>query len=122
MEFISNKDIYTLSNPGINSHQLLSPRNSNSEHITLTRVEVAPGVTQPRHMHETSEKIWIALAGIGQLLLTEGKTQVFKAGGVARFERGDTHGLFNDSSGVFEYMSVTSPPIVFGYAYKDSNQ
>ncbi len=122
MEFIGNKDIYTLSNPGIDSHQLLSPHNSNSEHITLTRVEVAPGITQPRHRHDSSEQIWIALSGTGQLLLTEGKTQAFKAGDVARFERGDTHGLLNDSADVFEYISVTSPPIDFGYAYQDSHQ
>ncbi|MBL4782238.1 MAG: cupin domain-containing protein [Porticoccaceae bacterium] len=83
---------------------------------------MAPGISQPRHKHETSEQIWIALAGTGHLLLAEGETHAFKAGDVARFEPGDSHGLCNNGSEVFTYISVTSPPIDFGYAYKDSNQ
>ena len=36
-----------------------------------------------------------------------------------RFADGDIHGLKNNSQDVFEYISVTSPPINFGYAYKN---
>ena len=44
---------------------------------------------------------------------------VFETGDVVRFADGDIHGLKNNSQDVFEYISVTSPPINFGYAYKD---
>ena len=42
----------------------------------------------------------------------------FDAGDVVRFADGDIHGLYNNSDSEFVYISVTSPPINFGYAYK----
>lgn len=36
-----------------------------------------------------------------------------------RFEAGDIHGLYNDSDEEFVYISVTTPPIDFSYAYKE---
>ena len=57
MEFISNNNVTILSNPGVESHQLLSPHNSEAENVTITKVRVQAGVTQPRHCHETSEQI-----------------------------------------------------------------
>lgn len=69
MELISRNDVTTLSNSGVELHQLLSPYNSNAESVTITKVKVQPRVTQPRHTHEDSEQIWCALAGSGNLLL-----------------------------------------------------
>jgi mannose-6-phosphate isomerase-like protein (cupin superfamily) len=66
-----------------------------------------------------SEQIWIAIDGNGQLLLAEEKEQLFTEGDIVRFADGDIHGLRNDSNEVFEYISVTSPPINFKKAYKD---
>ncbi len=119
MEFIKNLDIKILSNPGVESHQLLNPENSKSERVTITKVVVQSGAEQPRHIHETSEQIWVAVKGKGTLLLADDKEHLFEPGDVVRFADGDVHGLKNESQDVFEYISVTSPPINFGYAYKD---
>lgn len=43
----------------------------------------------------------------------------FAAGDVARFSDKEIHGLLNDGDEEFVYISVTAPPINFGYAYKD---
>ena len=118
MEFISRNEIKVLSNPGVQSLQLLNPKNSTSKRVTITRVSVQPGFEQPRHKHEASEQIWIALSGSGLLLLEDGE-KLFSSGDVVRFEDGDIHGLKNDSQAVFEYITVTSPPIDVGYAYKE---
>ena len=90
-----------------------------SERISITRVLVQPNNEQPRHKHDTSEQIWIAVNGKGILLLADNKEEVFETGDVVRFADGDIHGLKNNSQDVFEYISVTSPPINFGYAYKN---
>lgn len=119
MEFIKKDEIKVLSNPGVESAQLLNPENSSSERVTITRVRVAPGAEQPRHKHDSSEQIWVAVAGSGVLLLADGKEEVFSSGDVVRFADGDIHGLKNESQEVFEYISVTSPPINFGYAYRE---
>ena len=117
MEFISKQNIIELSNPGVVSRQLLNPENSSSDKVTITEVHLEVGASQPRHIHETSEQIWYVLKGFGKLLLADDKEKDFHAGDVVRFAEGDVHGLRNDGDEEFVYISVTAPPIDFGYAY-----
>ena len=119
MEFICSKDITELSNPGVVSRQLLNPENSGSERVTITEVHLEVGASQPRHTHDASEQIWYATKGTGKLLLADDETRDFKAGDVVRFADKDVHGLLNDGDTEFVYVSVTAPPINFGYAYKN---
>ena len=117
MEFLKAEDFKTLTNPGVRSEQLLSPHNSASARITITRVTLEPGAVQPTHRHATSEQVWVAVSGVGTLLLAEDRTLEFKQGEVVRFADGDLHGLRNSGAHTFTYLSVTSPPIDFSYAY-----
>lgn len=119
MEFINSENIKEFSNPGVISRQLINPGNSKSERVTITEVHLEIGASQPRHKHDTSEQIWYAIQGIGKLLLADAKEMIFKAGDVVRFADTDIHGLLNDGDTEFVYISVTSPPIDFGYAYKE---
>lgn len=121
MEFLTAEQFKVLSNPGVVSTQLLSPHNSLSERVTLTRVVVSPGAVQKRHTHGSSEQIWIAVEGRGTLLLADEQTHPIAAGDVARFADGDVHGFINDSEADFVYLSVTSPPINFSYAYQQES-
>ena len=117
MEFIRRADVSVFKNTGVESEQLLFPENSKSSRVTITRVTVEPGAVNPRHLHESSEQIWVALAGAGTLLLADKKTQPFEAGDVVRFEDGDLHGFKNTGGTKFVYISVTSPPLNFRAAY-----
>ena len=117
MEIVRAGEAATLSNSGITSRQLLFPENSRSERITITRVSVAPGARNPPHRHASSEQIWVALRGSGQLLLEDGNTLPFDEGDVVRFEDNDLHGFENTGGSDFEYLSVTSPPVNFRGAY-----
>lgn len=119
MEFIKSSDIKELANPGVVSRQLLNPENSESARVTITEVHLEPGACQPRHTHDASEQIWYALKGNGKLLLADDETKDFSAGDVARFADKDVHGLLNDGGAEFVYLSVTAPPINFGYAYTE---
>ena len=87
--------------------------------ITITEVHLKSNAKQSRHSHEFSEQIWYALKGNGRLLLANDNEQKFTEGDVVRFEAGDIHGLYNDSDEEFVYISVTTPPIDFSYAYKE---
>lgn len=118
MEFINHENIKELSNPGVVSKQLINPENSESERVTITEVHLEVGAIQPRHKHDFSEQIWYAIQGTGKLLLADDKEMIFTAGDVVRFAENDIHGLLNDGDTEFIYISVTSPPINFGYAYK----
>ena len=119
MEFLTDTDFRHLVNPGVVSEQLVSPDNSASERVTITRVTVRSRAVQPRHCHESSEQIWIALSGAGRLLLADGRTHPFAAGNVARFEDREMHGFENTSDDPFIYIAVTSPPIDFESAYAE---
>ncbi|MBQ7043447.1 MAG: cupin domain-containing protein [Clostridia bacterium] len=119
MEFIKCEDIKELSNPGVVSRQLINPENSKSERITITEVHLEVGAIQPRHKHDSSEQIWYAVQGTGKLFLADEKEMIFTAGDIVRFADNDIHGLLNDGDAEFVYISVTSPPIDFGYAYKE---
>lgn len=119
MEFIKSTEIKELSNPGVVSRQLLNPDNSESTRVTITEVHLELGASQPRHTHEASEQIWYAIQGCGKLLLENDRVMPFCAGDVVRFADNDVHGLLNDGEVEFIYISVTSPPILFGYAYKN---
>lgn len=117
MEFIHRETIKELSNPGVVSRQIVNPENSDSNRVTITEVHLEARACQPRHAHESSEQIWYALKGEGQLLLADSATREFHEGDAVRFADGDIHGLFNHSDMEFVYLSVTSPPINFSYAY-----
>lgn len=117
MEFIKKDDIVKLKTDSQESHQLLWNENSNSERVTITKVHVYPSMTNIRHKHCNSEQVWIALKGTGTLLLSDNQEKEFSEGDVVRFEDGDIHGIENRSSDEFVYISITSPPINFRYAY-----
>lgn len=117
MEFIKGEKIVSMSNPGVVSRQLLNPDNSTSKRVTITEVHLEVGACQPRHTHEASEQIWYATKGSGKLLLADDEEKEFGAGDVVRFADKDVHGLRNDGDEEFVYISVTAPPIHFGYAY-----
>jgi quercetin dioxygenase-like cupin family protein len=117
VEMIRATDMTTFSNSGVTSCQLLFPENSRSERMTITRVIVSPGARNPLHRHECSEQVWVALHGNGRLLLGDGKTMLFVAGDVVRFEDNEVHGFENTGDIEFEYLSVTSPPVNFRGAY-----
>ena len=117
MEFIRPDDVKVFANAGVTSYQLLFPENSNSARVTITRVVLQPGAVNPRHRHASSEQIWVALSGSGQLLLDDDLTAPFVAGDIVRFEDGEIHGMENTGSSTFEYLSVTAPPLNFRAAY-----
>lgn len=117
MEIIRRAEVTSLSNSGVTSEQLLFPENSKSQRVTITRVTVPPGATNPRHAHPTSEQVWVALRGSGVLLLEGAATTSFSEGDVVRFEEGDVHGFKNTGQHEFVYLSVTSPPVNFRAAY-----
>jgi quercetin dioxygenase-like cupin family protein len=117
VEIIREGNAPTFSNSGVSSLQLLFPENSRSRRVAVTRVTVAPGARNPPHRHASSEQIWVALRGKGQVLLEDEKTLPFSAGDIIRFEDNEFHGFENSSESEFEYLSITSPPINFRDAY-----
>ena len=117
MEIIRRAEIVSLTRPGVTSEQLLFPENSRSTRVTITRVTVTPGGSQPRHAHAQSEQIWVAIRGAARLLLAGSAVESLGEGDIVRFAEGDVHGVENAGPEIFVYLAVTSPPINFRSAY-----
>jgi quercetin dioxygenase-like cupin family protein len=117
MEIIRHDAMRVLANPGVQSFQLLSPANSSSARVTITRVVLEPGAVNARHSHAGAEQVWVALRGEGRILLADEATLDFAKGDVVRFEADEIHGLQNTGPAPFEYLSVTAPPLDFRAAY-----
>ena len=103
--------------PGIQSRQLVWPNNSPESQATITHVTMEPGSVSERHAHKGSEQIWIVERGEGILLLGDEQTEVLRAGDIVRTPAGETHGVANKGKEPFVYLSVTTPPQDFSFAY-----
>src|SRR5690242_3531807 len=107
VEYLTHNEFKLLTNPGVVSLQLLSPHNSRSTRVTVTRVTIEPGAMQTPHHHDTAEQIWLALSGAGTLFLAGDKTLQLGQGEVVRFADGEIHGFHNTSNEPFVYISIT---------------
>ena len=120
VEVIDPSEFATLANPGVTSRQILWPGNSSGAKVTITRVTVAPGATQPRHSHAEAEQVWLVEQGRADLLLAEGKIRSVGVGEVIRTPANVIHGVHNKSTDAFVYLAITTPPADFRAAYNDS--
>jgi mannose-6-phosphate isomerase-like protein (cupin superfamily) len=92
---------------GIISYLLVSPRTCDSERLTTTHVEIAPGGWQRVHNHEP-EQVYHMLEGSG--LMTVGSETVRVGPGDSIFiPSGTPHGLTNDGQAVLKYLSAAAP-------------
>jgi mannose-6-phosphate isomerase-like protein (cupin superfamily) len=112
---VADSDV--LIKPGIQSRQLLWPKNSPESQTTITRVTMEPGSVSERHAHERSEQIWIVERGEGVLLLGNEQTEVLHAGDIVRTPESEIHGVANSGNEPLVYLAVTTPPQNFSSAY-----
>ena len=118
MEMIRRDEVLTLANRGVRSEQLLSPENSRSTRVTVTRVTVSPGGHAGRgtRMRTPSRFGW-RCAGMPGSCWKGPQWRHSARATSSRFSAGDVHGLENSGAGDFVYLAVTSPPINFRPAY-----
>ena len=102
---------------GIQSRQMVWPKNSPESQATITHVTMEPGSVSERHAHERSEQIWIVERGEGMVLLANEQTEVLRAGDIVRTPAGEIHGVVNSGKEPLVYLAVTTPPQNFSSAY-----
>ena len=111
-------DADVLVKPGIQSRQLVWPKNSPEGQTTITHVTMEPGSVSERHAHQRSEQIWIVERGEGLLLLGNEQTEALRAGDIVRTPANEIHGVANSGREPLVYLAVTTPPQNFSYAYR----
>jgi quercetin dioxygenase-like cupin family protein len=118
IQHLSAADFTTLANPGVRSLQIVWPGNAPDARVTITRVTMEPGAASARHLHPSSEQIWLVEQGRALLLMADGETSGLQAGDVVRTPPGAIHGVLNTGGEPFVYLAVTTPPQDFSPAYK----
>ena len=103
--------------PGIQSRQLVWPKNSPESQATITHVTMEPGSVSERHVHQFSEQIWIVERGEGVLLLGNEQTDILRAGDIVRSPAREIHGVVNNGKEPLVYLAITAPPQDFSFAY-----
>lgn len=81
-----------------------------SRHMTVTFIEVPPGVSQELHTHEEAEQVYVVVRGTGTLSAT-GDTEQLDQGDLALIPPASDHTLANEGSEPLGLLSVQSPAV-----------
>lgn len=114
---LGTADFGVLTKAGATSVQLVWARNAPDARATITRVTLERGASQELHAHPVSEQIWVVESGTATMLLPGEAAIALSAGDVVRTPAGHAHGLRNDGSQPFVYLTVTTPPQDFSSVY-----
>jgi len=116
MEIVRKDSTTSFSNSGVQSEQLLFPENSSSRRVTLTRVTVLPGATNPPHRHPASGRFGLrSKVAEFSCSMTSARSQL--PPGRLSVSRTATCMVFIIPDVPFVYLSVTAPPVNFREAY-----
>jgi mannose-6-phosphate isomerase-like protein (cupin superfamily) len=99
------KDFHRLS-----SHILMDAGELGSRHMTVTWVEVPPGVSQELHSHEEAEQVYVVVKGTG-MLSAAGDTEQLEPGDLALIPPASDHTIANEGADALAILSVQSPAV-----------
>ncbi len=94
----------------LSSHILMDAGELGSRHMTVTFIEVPPGVSQELHTHEEAEQVYVVVRGTGTLSAT-GDTEQLDQGDLALIPPASDHTLANEGSEPLGLLSVQSPAV-----------
>lgn len=94
----------------LRSHILMDAGEMGSRHMTVTWIEVPPGVSQELHSHEEAEQVYVIVQGTGTLSAT-GDTEQLEPGDLALIPPASDHTLANEGEDSLAIISVQSPAV-----------
>jgi len=94
----------------LSSHILMDAGELGSRHLTVTWVEVPPGVSQELHSHEEAEQVYVVVGGTGTLSAA-GDTETLEPGDLALIPPASDHTIANQGDAPLALVSVQSPAV-----------
>lgn len=94
----------------LSSHILMDAGEMGSRHMTVTWIEVPPGVSQELHSHEEAEQVYVVVKGTGTLSAT-GDTERLEPGDLALIPPASDHTLANEGTETLALISAQSPAV-----------
>jgi mannose-6-phosphate isomerase-like protein (cupin superfamily) len=94
----------------LSSHILMDAGELGSRHMTVTWIEVPPGVSQTLHAHEEAEQVYVVVRGAGTLAVA-GDSQRLEPGDLALIPPASDHTIANEGGEDLALVSVQSPAV-----------
>jgi mannose-6-phosphate isomerase-like protein (cupin superfamily) len=94
----------------LRSHILMDAGELGSRNVSVTWLEVPPGVDQTLHSHEEAEQVYVIVQGAGKMSVA-GDTGAVGVGDLVLVPPATDHGIENDGSETLCCVSVQSPPV-----------
>ncbi len=100
----------------LQTHILMDAGELGSRHMSVTLVEVPPGVSQSLRSHEEAEQVYVVVRGEGTLSAA-GDSERLGQGDLALIPPATDHAIANDGDGSFACVSVQSPAVAVDELY-----
>jgi len=109
IEIVNLKDCEQfITKDGSGIREILAPRNSGLEQLSLAEAVVPVGAATIEHLHKTSEEIYFILSGEGEIII-DGETALVRAGDAVVLLPGRKHKLYNRGDHDLVFLCVCSP-------------
>jgi mannose-6-phosphate isomerase-like protein (cupin superfamily) len=100
----------------LRTHVLMDAGELGSRNMSVTWIDVPPGIDQELHSHEESEQVYVISSGSGTMTVA-GDTQEVSAGDLVMVPPATDHSIANDGDTDLCCVSVQSPPVTVSEVY-----
>lgn len=94
----------------LRTHVLMDAGELGSRNMSVTWIDVPPGIDQELHSHEESEQVYVISSGSGTMTVA-GDTQQVTPGDLVMVPPATDHSIANDGNTDLCCVSVQSPPV-----------
>jgi mannose-6-phosphate isomerase-like protein (cupin superfamily) len=88
-----------------------------SRHMSVSLIEVPPGVSEKLHSHEEAEQVYVVVRGAGSMSAA-GDTEQLAPGDLALIPPATDHEIANDGEDDLAVVSVQSPAVAIEELYE----
>ena len=100
----------------LRTHVLMDAGELGSRNMSVTWIEVPPGIDQELHSHEGSEQVYVISSGRGTMTVA-GDTQEVSEGDLVMVPPATDHSIANQGDTELCCVSVQSPPVTVSEVY-----
>jgi mannose-6-phosphate isomerase-like protein (cupin superfamily) len=103
----------------LRTHVLMDAGELGSRNMSVTWIDVPPGIDQELHSNEEAEQVYVVVNGAGTMTVA-GDNQEITEGDLILVPPATDHSIANDGSGDLCCVSVQSPPVTVSEVFAPS--
>ena len=104
-----DKQPWYLAEDRAEAREIVSPRNSHAQNLSIADIRIPPGVSVKAHRHLVIEEVYHVVAGTGAMMI-EGVEMTITRGDTVVIRPGERHGIRNDTAEELRLVVTCTPP------------